>query len=96
MAVALVQRISYRNSVAVQVLKSFGDPEPRVRYYACESLFNITKICRGAILRYFAEVFVGCVLLLVAGDKGQLYVLCPSRPSRVSVVVYQSTVLQCV
>jgi len=33
------------------VLKSFGDPESRLRYYACESMFNITKTCRGAILR---------------------------------------------
>jgi vacuole morphology and inheritance protein 14 len=28
------------------VLKNFGDQEARVRYYACESLFNIAKICR--------------------------------------------------
>ena len=28
------------------VLKNFADQEPRVRFYACESLFNIAKACR--------------------------------------------------
>ena len=32
------------------VLKCFEDPESRVRYYACESLYNIAKVVRGKVL----------------------------------------------
>ena len=39
------------------VLKCFEDPEYRVRYYACESLYNIAKVVRGKILPYFNLVF---------------------------------------
>jgi len=33
------------------VLQCFDDPESRVRYYACESLYNIAKVARGAIFQ---------------------------------------------
>lgn len=33
------------------------DPDNKVRYYACESLFNITKVTRGGVLPYFNEIF---------------------------------------
>lgn len=41
-----------------------------MRYYACESLYNIAKVARGHILSYFNEIFdglckVGEALLLV-------------------------------
>jgi len=39
------------------VLKCFTDQDPRVRYYACESLYNIAKVARGKILSYFNEIF---------------------------------------
>lgn len=46
-AIGLMAHISEHLDVVVPaVLKSFSDQEPRVRYYACESLFNIVKICR--------------------------------------------------
>ena len=35
----------------------FGDQDSRVRYYACESMYNIAKVARGSILRYFNELF---------------------------------------
>lgn len=41
------------------VLRCFQDPESRVRYYACEALFNIVKVVRGQILTYFNEIFDG-------------------------------------
>ena len=41
------------------VLLRFNDPESRVRYYACESLYNIAKVARGHILQYFNEIFDG-------------------------------------
>lgn len=33
------------------------DPDNKVRYYACESLFNITKVTRGGVLPYFNDIF---------------------------------------
>ena len=41
------------------VLHCFDDPESRVRYYACESLYNIAKVARVGILQYFNQIFDG-------------------------------------
>jgi vacuole morphology and inheritance protein 14 len=40
-----------------------------VRYYACESLFNITKTVRGAILAFFGDVFVAVCKLVADVDQ---------------------------
>jgi hypothetical protein len=37
----------------------FKDPEARVRYYACEALYNLTKVLRGHVLVFFNEIFSG-------------------------------------
>ena len=47
------------------VLKCFEDPEYRVRYYACESMYNIAKVVRGPILPYFNLIFDGLCKLSV-------------------------------
>lgn len=39
------------------VLKTFTDQDIRIRYYACESLYNIAKVARGSILIFFNEIF---------------------------------------
>ena len=41
------------------VLTCFEDPDARVRYYACESLYNISKVARGAVLVFFNIIFNG-------------------------------------
>lgn len=33
------------------------DSDPRMRYHACESLFNVTKVAKGAILAQFQSIF---------------------------------------
>lgn len=46
------------------IFATFKDTDARVRYYACESLYNIAKIARGEILLYFNEVFdILCILV---------------------------------
>lgn len=46
------------------IFATFRDSDARVRYYACESLYNIAKIARGEILLYFNEVFdILCILV---------------------------------
>ena len=41
------------------VLVCFDDPDARVRYYACESLYNISKVARSAVLVFFNKIFDG-------------------------------------
>ena len=47
------------------VLICFEDPESRVRYYACESLYNIAKVVRGKVLSSFNLIFDGLCKLSV-------------------------------
>ena len=47
------------------VLKCFEDPESRVRYYACESFYNILKVLRGNVLDRFNFIFDGLCKLSV-------------------------------
>nr|CAB3496619.1 unnamed protein product [Digitaria exilis] len=39
------------------VLASFQDQDSRVRYYACEALYNIAKVVRGDFIIYFNKIF---------------------------------------
>jgi vacuole morphology and inheritance protein 14 len=51
------------------VLHCFDDPESRVRYYACESLYNITKVSRQAVLDgYFGQIWEGLTKLFADVD----------------------------
>lgn len=57
-AIALGQKFAQWLSVVIpRVLGCFADPESRVRYYACESLYNIAKVCKGEILVHFNGIF---------------------------------------
>ncbi|GHJ88688.1 hypothetical protein NliqN6_5090 [Naganishia liquefaciens] len=57
-AIALGQKFAQWLSVVIpRVLGCFSDPESRVRYYACESLYNIAKVCKGEILVHFNGIF---------------------------------------
>ncbi|VFQ69810.1 unnamed protein product [Cuscuta campestris] len=39
------------------VLTSFSDQDSRVRYYACEALYNIAKVVRGDFIVFFNQIF---------------------------------------
>ncbi|URE24094.1 hypothetical protein MUK42_15831 [Musa troglodytarum] len=39
------------------VLNSFTDHDGRVRYYACEALYNIAKVVRGDFIFFFNKIF---------------------------------------
>lgn len=39
------------------VLACFSDQDARVRYYACESMYNIAKVAKGEVLLFFNEIF---------------------------------------
>ncbi|KAF9426961.1 hypothetical protein BGZ94_005732 [Podila epigama] len=57
-SISLAGQVSqYLETIVPPVLLCFGDQDSRVRYYACESMYNIAKVARGSILRYFNELF---------------------------------------
>lgn len=65
-AVALgqVELAKYLDYIVPPILSCFGDADSRVRYYACESLYNVAKVAKGEILLYFNEIFdVLCKLI---------------------------------
>ena len=49
----------YVNDLVKPVLSCFFDSDSRVRYYGCESLYNIVKVARSAVLPFFNDIFDG-------------------------------------
>ncbi|KAI9797994.1 MAG: hypothetical protein M1833_005050 [Piccolia ochrophora] len=47
----------YLEEIIPPVLACFMDQDARVRYYACESMYNIAKVAKGEILLFFNDVF---------------------------------------
>eukprot|EP01104_Vermistella_antarctica_P008613 TRINITY_DN2163_c0_g1_i3.p1 TRINITY_DN2163_c0_g1~~TRINITY_DN2163_c0_g1_i3.p1 ORF type:complete len:653 (-),score=118.68 TRINITY_DN2163_c0_g1_i3:82-2040(-) len=54
--------------LCVPVLKCFVDSDNRVRYYACEAMYNIAKVGRGRILPFFNDIFDGLCKLSADPD----------------------------
>jgi vacuole morphology and inheritance protein 14 len=47
----------YLMQIVPPVLNSFTDQDCRVRYYACEALYNIAKVTRNRFICFFEDVF---------------------------------------
>ncbi|XP_066396168.1 protein VAC14 homolog [Miscanthus floridulus] len=47
---------SISSQIVPPVLNSFLDQDSRVRYYACEALYNIAKVVRGDFIIYFNKI----------------------------------------
>ena len=58
----------YLHILVPPVLERFYDPESRVVYYACESMYNITKLARSSVLVYFNQIFDGLCTLFAHVD----------------------------
>jgi vacuole morphology and inheritance protein 14 len=68
-AIALMEdTTNYLELLLPPVLRCFTDQESRVRYYACEALYNITKVARGHVLLFFNEIFDGLCKLYADVD----------------------------
>ena len=50
---------NYVNELVKPVLSCFFDSDSRVRYYGCESLYNIVKVARSSVLPFFNDIFDG-------------------------------------
>lgn len=58
LAIALGPRMGeFLGPIIMPVLACFDDLDCKLRYYACESMYNITKNAHGEILVYFNELF---------------------------------------
>ncbi|KDN37415.1 ARM repeat-containing protein [Tilletiaria anomala UBC 951] len=58
LGIALGQEIApYLQQVVPPILQCFIDPDSKIRYFACESFYNIAKVCKGEILIFFNEIF---------------------------------------
>ncbi|KAK5653549.1 hypothetical protein OQA88_8808 [Cercophora sp. LCS_1] len=57
-AIALGPELAkYLVVIVPPVLACFTDQDARVRYYACEAMYNIAKVAKGEILIYFNHIF---------------------------------------
>ncbi|KAJ3053903.1 hypothetical protein HK097_003141, partial [Rhizophlyctis rosea] len=57
-AIALGPSVTeHLESIVPPILSCFSDQDSRVRYYACEAMYNVAKVARGEILKYFNEIF---------------------------------------
>jgi vacuole morphology and inheritance protein 14 len=59
----------FLNHLVPPVLECIDDPESRVCYYAAETLYNIAKVSRTCILRYFNQIFDGLCKLFAHVDN---------------------------
>ncbi|XP_034749029.1 protein VAC14 homolog [Etheostoma cragini] len=58
----------YLKELIEPVLTCFNDSDSRLRYYACEALYNIVKVARGAVLPHFNMLFDGLSKLAADPD----------------------------
>lgn len=66
MAIALGKDSAlYVDDLVKPILACLSDSESRVRYYACEALYNVVKVARGAVLPNFNDIF-DCLSKLAA------------------------------
>ncbi|KAI5854095.1 vacuole morphology and inheritance protein [Durotheca rogersii] len=57
-AIALGSELpAHLETIVSPVVACFTDQDARVRYYACESMYNIAKVAKGEILSYFNYIF---------------------------------------
>ncbi|XP_030763444.1 protein VAC14 homolog isoform X2 [Sitophilus oryzae] len=47
----------YTDGLIKPILGCLADQDLRVRYYACESLYNVVKVSRGDVLPHFTSIF---------------------------------------
>ncbi|XP_014246232.1 protein VAC14 homolog isoform X2 [Cimex lectularius] len=59
----------YTEALITPILSVFSDNDSRIRYFACEALYNVVKVARGAVLPYFADIFTGLSKLVTETDQ---------------------------
>lgn len=57
------------NELVSPILNCLSDQDVRVRYLACESLYNVVKVARSAIIPFFPELFAALSRLVADSDQ---------------------------
>ncbi|KAL0077486.1 vacuolar protein 14 C-terminal Fig4p binding-domain-containing protein [Phycomyces blakesleeanus] len=75
-AIALGPAIAqYLDIIVPPILSCFNNQDQKVRYYACESMYNIAKVAKGEVLRFFN-------IPLNPAEEGQEALVIPSSLPR--------------
>lgn len=57
-SIALSNNIApYLYHIVPPILSCFSDPDSKLRYFSCESMYNVAKVAKGEILVYFNGLF---------------------------------------
>ncbi|XP_045470511.1 protein VAC14 homolog isoform X2 [Harmonia axyridis] len=59
----------YMEELLSPILSCLSDQDTRVRYYACESLYNVVKIARHSVLSHFCPIFNALCKLATDPDQ---------------------------
>lgn len=60
---------NYIDDLIIPILINFNDSDLKVRYYASESLYNVSKVARSAVLKHFPEIFKALSKLATDPDQ---------------------------
>ncbi|CAH7682821.1 vacuolar protein 14 C-terminal Fig4p binding-domain-containing protein, partial [Phakopsora pachyrhizi] len=56
---------AYLIQIVPPIINCFSDQDSKVRYFSCESMYNVAKVAKGEILVYFTDLF-DCLSKLTA------------------------------
>lgn len=59
----------YVNELVSPILNCLSDQDLRVRYFACESLYNVVKVARSSIIPFFPDLFAALSRLVADSDQ---------------------------
>ncbi|KAL9897553.1 protein VAC14 homolog [Glossina fuscipes fuscipes] len=59
----------YVNELVTPILHCLNDQDMRVRYFACESLYNVVKVSRSAIIPFLPDLFSALSRLVADNDQ---------------------------
>uniref|UniRef100_A0A1I8PF19 Protein VAC14 homolog n=1 Tax=Stomoxys calcitrans TaxID=35570 RepID=A0A1I8PF19_STOCA len=59
----------YVNELVQPILNCLSDQEARIRYFACESLYNVVKVARSSIIPFFPDLFSALSRLVADSDQ---------------------------
>ena len=59
----------YTEDLINPILTCLSDSDHRVRYYACESLYNVVKVARDNVLPMFTDIFSAISVVVADPDQ---------------------------
>ncbi|KAL4131937.1 hypothetical protein QTP88_009166 [Uroleucon formosanum] len=61
--------VNYIDDLIIPILVNLNDADLKVRYYASESLYNVSKVARSAVLKHFPDIFKSLSKLATDPDQ---------------------------